>query len=93
MSVQQAPSLLNMGGFASWLMSSVAKVPGVSEGLLSESTVDVIKMLENSQRVIAGTDSALSPPPLPRPPSLSSQCQLSVMSVSVLMMLLQCSAM
>lgn len=87
--------MFNMGGFASWLMSSVAKVPGVSEGLLSESTVDVIKMLENSQRVIAGTDSALSPPPppLPHPPSLSSQCQLSVMSVSVLMMLLQCSAM
>lgn len=52
----------------------------------------MIKMLENSQRVMAGTDSALSPPPPPfHPPSLFSQCQLSVMSVSLLMMLLQSS--
>lgn len=47
----------------------------------------MIKTVENSQRVIVGTDSALSPPPLFHPPSLPSQCQLSLMSVSVLMML------
>lgn len=47
----------------------------------------MIKMVENSQRAMVGTDSAPSPPPPFHPPSLSSRCQLSLMSVSVLMML------
>lgn len=44
-------------------------------------------MVEKSQRVIVGTDSAPSPPSLLHPSSLSSQCRLSVMSLGVLMML------
>lgn len=71
-------SVLNLGVFTVWLMSSV-----VSTGLQTESTAAVIKTVENSQRVMVGTDSSRSPPPS----FLSSRCQLSVMSVSVLMML------